>query len=39
MFSGLGEDLPQLILWVIAISGFVVGFLWIRRIANDIEDN
>ena len=37
MFAG--DLVPQLILWGIAIAGFVVGFWWIHRITKDVEDN
>ena len=33
------DPILEAIPWVVAITGFVVAFLWIRRIVNDIEDN
>ena len=40
MFDPMFTDpLLQLVPWAIALGGFVVGMLWIRRIIRDIEDN
>ena len=33
------DPILEAIPWVIGFIGLLVGFLWIRRIANDIEDN
>ena len=41
MFNPLGYEpsILELIPWAIGIAGLVVGFLWIKRIVDNIEDN
>jgi hypothetical protein len=34
-----GDAILQLLPWAVGIVLAVLGFLWIRKIVNDIEDN